>query len=108
MSRVTLNFNCNSGVQYRLNVGNTTGTLYMYRNSSANINYPYGIPGVITITGSSGGASFYYYCYDWQVASSNVICESAMVPVLAYVANCTAVGENTTFKNSINVFPNPN
>lgn len=108
MSRVTLNFNCSSGVSYRLNVPATTGNLNMYRNNSANVSYPYGVPGVITITGSSAGASYYYYCYDLEVASANVVCESAMVPVLAYVANCTAVGEENAFKNSINVYPNPN
>jgi hypothetical protein len=108
MSRVTLNFNCNAGVQYRLNVAATTGSMYLYRNNSANISYPYDLPGVITITGSSAGASYFYYLYDWEVSSSNVVCESAMVPVLAYVANCTAAGEENAFKNSISVHPNPN
>jgi hypothetical protein len=107
-SRVTLNFNCNANTSYRLSVLATTGNLYLYRNSSANINYPYGVPGVLNITGSSGGASYYYYCYDWDVASANVVCESAMVPVLAYVNNCATVGENMAFRNSIAVYPNPN
>ncbi len=30
--------------------------------------YPYGIPGVLNITGSTISKNFYYYFYDWEVA----------------------------------------
>jgi hypothetical protein len=33
--------------------------------NSAGVVYPYSLPGMLQITGSSAGASYYYYFYDW-------------------------------------------
>lgn len=106
VSRVNLNFTVTGGSTYRLNAQATSGSLYMYRNNSANISYPYGVPGIVDIIGSSAGASYYYYFYDWKVASSTATC-GTKVPVIAFVDACTGISENAIFKTSLNVFPNP-
>jgi hypothetical protein len=106
ISRVTLNFPVPQGNSYRLACLATTGGLNLYRNNSANINFPYGVPGVVDIIGSSGGASYYYFFYDWKVAAPAATCGTS-VPVIAVVDACTGISENATFKTSLNVFPNP-
>lgn len=37
-----------------------------WRNN-VGVNYPYTLPGVISITTSTAGNAFYYYFYDWQI-----------------------------------------
>lgn len=63
---------------YRMNAaGSTVSTLF--RNTSGTA-YPYTIPNALQINPpTAGGASFYYFFYDWKV---NVIdCESNRVPI---------------------------
>ncbi len=55
----------------------------LFRNSSG-VNYPYSIPGIMQITGSSGGSEYYYYLYDIEVESTSG-CESVRVPVSGIV-----------------------
>jgi Secretion system C-terminal sorting domain/Lysyl oxidase/Ig-like domain CHU_C associated len=105
LSYVSLNFYVPGGSNYRLNY--TGGSVYLLRNNSANVSYPYGIPGVVTITGSSAGASYYYYFYDWKVATSSSSCPSQRVPVLAYVDLQTDISKYVLFDKSLAVFPNP-
>lgn len=38
----------------------------LFRNEDG-ANYPYVIPGLVTLTGSPAGPDFYYYLYDWEV-----------------------------------------
>lgn len=59
--RVNLGFTLQPG-DYRL--GGSQMNLY---RSNSGANYPYQIQGMVSITGSSAGASFYYYAYDWRV-----------------------------------------
>ncbi|MFK7797046.1 MAG: S8 family serine peptidase [Aureispira sp.] len=67
----------------------------LFRNNSGT-SYPYTLPGVLTMTGSSAGASFYYYLYDWKVRTDS--CASPSSPVVAEVveANFSAVGNGAT------------
>ena len=52
-------------------------SMQLWRNN-AGVNYPYTIPGIISITNSTAGNGFYYYFYDWQVSFG---CESPRVPL---------------------------
>ncbi|MEW6469075.1 MAG: T9SS type A sorting domain-containing protein [Bacteroidota bacterium] len=104
MNTVTLNWNIAPGMAYRL-VG--AGGVGLYRNNSNATNYPYTLDGVVDITGSSQGPAYYYYFYNWKVETQNRTCSSALVPVLAYVDNCTAVTPGKDLSNAISVFPNP-
>ena len=82
-SRVTLNLNVPLGSNMRLKV--TTALLDLYRNNSG-VAYPYSIGGMASITGSSAGSAYYYYCYDWEVRSPDLVCSSSRTPVIATVS----------------------
>lgn len=69
VSRVTLNLELLPG-NYRL-MGNN---MNLYRNNTGTPNYPYEVAGLIDITNSTAGPGFYYFFYDWEVAT---FCKSA-------------------------------
>jgi PKD repeat protein len=56
----------------------------LYRNNTGPA-YPYEIPGLVSINGSSAGLSsdFYYYFYDWEIKTSP--CESPLEEVIANI-----------------------
>jgi hypothetical protein len=59
---------------YRLDGGgSTTGGLW--RNSTG-ANYPYTVPGIVSITGNSFGTAYYYYFYNWKVTGGAIGCPS--------------------------------
>lgn len=104
-SRVPLDFSVPAGFGLRLKGSTmTTGGLYRNNNSAT---YPYTLSGVLRMIGTSAGASYYYYFYDWEVITNNGTCTSPMTPVLAVVDPCLGLSENVIFKNSIQVMPNP-
>lgn len=75
--RATLNLTVPGPGEY--SIGGTS--IDLFRNSSG-ANYPYVLPGLLSITGSSattGPNSFYYYLYDWEVQGRG--CRSERVPV---------------------------
>lgn len=80
--RVPLNFNLAPGT-YRLGGQD----MNLYRNNSGP-SYPYTLPGILSITGSSAGAAFYYYFYDWEVQLKP--CVSPRVPVTLNIGNLAA------------------
>ena len=51
----------------------------LYRNNSG-VSYPYNPGGHVEITGSSAGAGFYYYLYDWELQGDP--CISPRVPIM--------------------------
>jgi len=73
VSRIQLNIELLPG-NYRL-MGNN---MNLYRNSSGMTDYPYEVPGLIEITNSTAGLGFYYYFYDWDVAT---LCKSSFEKV---------------------------
>ena len=99
---VTLNYALPVGTGYRIGQGiginlnrNTAGAIYPYTS------------GAISITGNnfSSGADYWYYIYNWKVAS---ICESVRQPVTVTVdAACLGTSEVSGAKNNIKVHPNP-
>lgn len=103
ISRVTLGWTVAPG-KYRL-AG--TGTTDLYRNNGG-VNYPFSVQGVLDITGSSQGAAYYYFFYDWEIATTNETCTSTQVAVVAFVDPCLGIAGNPAFQSSINLSPNPN
>lgn len=76
---ITLNIPLTPGT-YR--IGGTQ--MNLYRNNSGPT-YPYTLPGVLSITGSSAGSGYYYYLYNWQVALP--ACTSGRTPVVCSIGN---------------------
>lgn len=105
-SRVNLDFSIPIDSNLRLVGKNITTGNGLYRNNNS-ATYPYDMPGVLSIVGASAGASYYYYFYDWEILRQNSTCSSELVPVTAVVSTCAGLAENTPFKNSIKVAPNP-
>ncbi|MBT6029447.1 MAG: PKD domain-containing protein [Crocinitomicaceae bacterium] len=77
-SRITLNFDLPVGTNFQLGTLNGSSPS-LFRNNSGP-SYPYDLPGILSITGSSASvAGYYYFFYDWEVQEPN--CTSARVPV---------------------------
>jgi PKD repeat protein len=82
-SRISLNFHVEPGVNYRIG----GAQMNLYRNNAGAV-FPYQIPGLISITGSSAGGAFYYYFYDWEVVKDP--CVSPRTPVTLIMDQVTA------------------
>ncbi len=80
-SVVTLDWALNPG-NYR--IGGTHMDLY---KNGTGCTYPYILPSLLSITGSSDGPNRYFYFYDWVVSSS---CISPRVPVIVNLNAPTA------------------
>lgn len=78
-SRITLNFDLPVGTDLQL--GTSAGP-NLYRNNTGP-NYPYNLPGTLSITSSTAGADFYYFFYDWEVQKQG--CVTARTEVIATV-----------------------
>jgi Zn-dependent metalloprotease len=87
LQNITLNIPFTPG-SYR--IGGTQ--MNLYRNNSG-ASYPYSLPGVLDITGSSAGGAFYYYLYNWEVSQPS--CNSGRVPV-----TCTVGPLNVSFSTA--------
>lgn len=83
-SRVNLGLNVPIGTNLRLKV--TTAMLDLYRNN-AGVTYPYTYGNMVSITGSSAGGAYYYYCYDWEVRNPPMTCTSPRTMVTATVTD---------------------
>ena len=62
-SRIPLNFDLPVATNLQLA---TAATSEMYRNSAGAV-FPYTLPGIVSITGTSAPAGYYYFFYDWEI-----------------------------------------
>lgn len=83
---ITLNFNLTPGYGYRIGLG--PGTAHLYRNNGG-VTYPYNIGNLLSITGSSGGSSTFFFFYNWEVAPTD--CKGAPTAVTASVNTSPSV-----------------
>ena len=96
----------------------TPGTDYRFRaleadhgmwrdDSPANVNFPYTVGDMVTITGANTGSQqYYYYYYDWEVEADGVECISSRTPVEVSIDPSVGI-ENIVLENSISAYPNP-
>ncbi len=108
-SRITLNFNLLPGSYSLTTNAGVNNTNFGFNSprlqrSSSGVTYPYNLPGLVSITGSNQGSSWYYYFYDWEIAAPDYDCVSDRVPALADII--TGIGEHT-LADRILVYPNP-
>ncbi|MDB9990568.1 S8 family serine peptidase [Flavobacteriales bacterium] len=103
----TLNLNATlfQGNNYKIGLS-TTSTVNLYRANSG-ANFPYEIPGLISITKSvinpiNTSTQQYYYFFNWIVCDP--VCESKRSEVKIFTDDC----ENIQDLQDIVVFPNPN
>ncbi|MEZ4940237.1 MAG: FG-GAP-like repeat-containing protein [Saprospiraceae bacterium] len=77
------------------------------RRSDQGVQYPYVIPGYLSITGSSFGANRYYYFFDWEVDFPGRECLSDRVPVTVVVDSSLVKNHEPSGAESIVLLPNP-
>ena len=77
------------------------------RRSNSNINYPYVLPNVLTITNSNLGSDRYYYFYDWDVDFYGLECASERIPVLAVVDSAIIKTQAPAWAAGLRLSPNP-
>ncbi len=75
-SRVNLDWYLSPGTNYAIT---RADTFALYRNNSG-VNYPYTIPGYLSIHNSTAGTDFYYFFYDWEIGVSGQVCVSSRTP----------------------------
>ena len=78
------------------------GSVVSFFRSTSNINYPYTIPNLISITGNSMDQNQYYFFYNWQV--SELPCQGERASVQILVDSCLGVSS----LQELVLFPNPN
>ena len=99
-SRITLNFKL--PVANNLKLAGPPGA-GLFRNSSG-VNYPYTVPGIISITSSSdmyNPGKYYFYFYDWELKEQP--CISARIPVNAFINDNEPVADFNFSENGFNV-----
>src|SRR5690554_645897 len=106
---VVLDFQIEAGTDYQLGVsnGNNASNIPdLYRNNQG-VNYPYTVPGLLSIKGSSAGNSYYYFFYNWRVKELD--CYSAREEVFAKVDTTCIISSLAKFENDqeLILFPNP-
>ena len=100
---VELDFEIPAGFDYGLRC--TTNDPQLWREGTdSDLNYPYAIGDLGSITNSTAGPqySYYYFFYKWVAEPLPVSCESDRVSVTA-----TVVGINELGVASVEIFPNP-
>lgn len=109
-SVIPINFEVEPGTELILTTNVSTnqanlGTIspQLYR-SSQGVQYPYTLPGVLSITGSNLGNDRYYYFYNWELEFPSWECISERVEVVADILVST---RNTAAGETLNIAPNP-
>lgn len=83
LNTVILNFSIPAGSNLQLGL-QSTSTCDLYRNNNAaGISYPYITTGLVSVTSSNAGTSYYYWFYNWHLVQSS--CFSSLSPVTATV-----------------------
>jgi ASPIC/UnbV protein/VCBS repeat protein/Ig-like domain-containing protein len=110
-SVLDLNFFIEPGEGYQLttNTANNEQVLGTvsprFQRSNSGVQYPYTVPGVVSITGSDLGAAYYYYFFDWQIGLESKECVSERLAVVV-TPEPNTVSEAALF-GTLSVQPNP-
>lgn len=83
---ITLNWPLTPGIDFELGVPGNNNDLY--RNSTG-ANYPYTLPGLVSITGCNAPVTYYYFYYDWVIQEPS--CSSAREEVIAEIVDAPTV-----------------
>lgn len=104
-SRVQMNWLAPGNGTYALRI--LSGDPQLWRDGpGSNPAYPYNLGGLGAITGSNAGsAAYYYYFYDWEVASPSTWCEGPRTAVEVFLGTTSVAGLDG--KGGFSLYPNP-
>ena len=103
-SRVDVNWTLTPGTGYKFRVVESDHGLWRDDNAGE-VNYPYNIDDLVSITGANTTqARYYYYFYDWEVEGGSVECISDREEVIVTVGT---VGIEEGDLVDVKVYPNP-
>ncbi|MCB9190339.1 MAG: VCBS repeat-containing protein [Flavobacteriales bacterium] len=103
-SRVTLDWLLTPGTNYRFRVQESNNSLWR-DNNSAQVNFPYDVAGLASITGANTSSQqYYYYYYDWEVEAEAIECVSDREEVVVSVGT---VGMEEGELSDVSVYPSP-
>lgn len=103
-SRVNLNWALTPGTDYRFRVLEANHGLWR-DNSSAQVNFPYNVGGLASVTGANTSSQqYYYYYYDWEVEAEAIQCISDREEVVVTIGT---VGVEEGELADVSVYPNP-
>ncbi|HLP95999.1 MAG TPA: FG-GAP-like repeat-containing protein [Saprospiraceae bacterium] len=91
----------------QVNQANLASAGPQLRRSSNNCEYPYEIPGVLSIKNSTFNEDRYYYFYDWEVGFDGLSCTSERVPVTVVVEEDNSSTTLPSWTEKLNIYPNP-
>ena len=97
---IELNFDVPAGDNFSLRCAENN----LFRNNSE-VEYPYPIGDVGSITTSVYGNDYYYYFYNWKIQKQFIDCISVRTPANIFVTVATT--ELANILSDINLFPNP-
>ncbi|HAD11627.1 MAG TPA: hypothetical protein DCF33_04225, partial [Saprospirales bacterium] len=112
-SIIELNFDVQPGTDLVLttdatvNLANLGSLGPQLRRSSDNINYPYEIPGVVSITSSTFNETRYYYFFNWEIGFPDRECTSERVPVTVVVEDDNSATSLPSWTEKLRIYPNP-
>ena len=110
-TEVTLNFTIPPGsysltTNTEINEENFGGASpELQRSFDTSLEYPYVIEDVISIDRSYFGTEYFYYYFDWNITTTNKLCEGNTQEVLAIVGSVDT--EDLLSEDKISVWPNP-
>lgn len=77
----------------------------LYR-STQDVEYPYALPDLVTITASTLNPNRYYYFYDWEISFKRTVCASERVPVTVVVVENSST-TLPSWASGLRIYPNP-
>ena len=77
------------------------------RRSDIGVNYPYQIPGYLSIKTSDLGIQRYYYFYNWEIDFYAYECLSERVPVAVFVDSTLVNTAGLPGADAARLYPNP-
>lgn len=103
-SRVDLDWALTPGTDYRFRIVEGNHGLWRDENG-AEVNYPYDISSLVSITGANTGQPiYYYYFYDWEVEAESFQCISDRTEVVVSIGT---VGIEEGELMDASIYPNP-
>jgi hypothetical protein len=111
ISHLDINFEFENAGPYQIYTNPDSNLVHLNSESprlhrTENIDkYPYNIPGLVSITNSLIGATYYYYFYEWEIQPPDFECASPRAEVFIHVDQ--RLSNNIVPLENVKVFPNP-